>query len=67
MTAHEYFRRLAQQAMENHRLSEWALAKRIGCGHGTVGHLLSEETVRLTQNQVYSLMALAHKKEDKHV
>ena len=57
-TPNEYFRRLAQQAMETHGLSERSLAQRIGCGWETVNHLLNEENVRLTQTQWFNLMAL---------
>ena len=53
----EYFRRLAQRAMENHRLSERGLAQRIGCGWGSVAHILSEEDVKLIQEQWFNLMA----------
>lgn len=54
----EYFRRLAQRAMETHRLSERRLAQRIGCGWGSVAHILSEEDVKLNQEQWFNLMAL---------
>lgn len=54
----EYFRRLTQKAMEDHRLSERGLARRMGCGWETVNHLLNEENVRMTQEQVFNLMAL---------
>lgn len=57
-TPNEYFRRLAQRAMETHRLSERGLARLLGCGWDTVNHLLNEETVRMTQEQVFNLMAL---------
>ena len=57
-TPNEYFRRLAQQAMETHRLSERGLARLLGCGWETVNHLLNEENVRLTQTQWFNLMAL---------
>ena len=57
-TPNEYFRRLAQRAMETHRLSERGLARLLGCGWETVNHLLNEETVRMTQEQVFNLMAL---------
>ena len=45
-TPNEYFRRLAQRAMETHRLSERGLARRMGCGWGSVAHILSEEDVK---------------------
>lgn len=54
----EYFRRLAQRAMELHRLNETALAQKIGCGLKAINHILSEEDVRLTQTQWFNLMAL---------
>lgn len=57
-TPNEYFRRLAQRAMETHGLSERILAQRIGCGWGSVAHILSEEDVRMTQTQWFNLMAL---------
>lgn len=57
-TPNEYFRRLAPQAMETHRLSERGLAQRIGCGWGSVAHILSEEDVKLNQEQWFNLMAL---------
>lgn len=57
-TPNEYFRRLAQQAMEANRLSERELARKIGCGHGSVAHILSEEDVRLNQTQWFNLMVL---------
>lgn len=57
-TPNEYFRRLTQKAMENHRLSERGLARLLGCGWETVNHLLNEENVRLTQTQWFNLMAL---------
>ena len=57
-TPNEYFRRLAQRAMETHRLSERGLARLLGCGWDTVNHLLNEENVRLTQEQWFNLMAL---------
>lgn len=57
-TPNEYFRRLAQKAMETHRLSERGLARLLGCGWETVNHLLNEENVRLTQTQWFNLMAL---------
>ena len=57
-TPNEYFRRLAQRAMEDHRLSERGLAQRIGCGWGSVAHILSEENVKLNQEQWFNLMAL---------
>ena len=58
MTAEETVRRLAQRAMETHRLSERGLARLLGCGWDTVNHLLNEDTVRMTQEQVFNLMAL---------
>ena len=58
MTAEETVRRLAQRAMEDHRLSERGLARLLGCGWETVNHLLNEENVRLTQTQWFNLMAL---------
>lgn len=57
-TPNEYFRRLAQRAMETHRLSERGLARLLGCGWDTVDHLLKEEKVRLTQEQCFNLLAL---------
>ena len=57
-TPNEYFRRLAQRAMETHGLSERGLAQRIGCGWGSVAHILSEEDVKLNQEQWFNLMAL---------
>ena len=57
-TPNEYFRRLAQRAMELHRLNETALAQKIGCGFKAINHILSEEDVRLTQTQWFNLMAL---------
>ena len=57
-TPNEYFRRLAQKAMETHRLSERGLARLLGCGWETVNHLSNEENVRMTQEQVFNLMAL---------
>ena len=57
-TPNEYFRRLAQRAMEEHRLSERGLAQPIGCGCGSVAHILSEENVKLNQEQWFNLMAL---------
>ena len=57
-TPNEYFRRLAQRAMETHRLSERGLARLLGFGWDTVNHLLNEENVRLTQEQWFNLMAL---------
>ena len=57
-TPNEYFRRLAQRAMEDHRLSERGLVQRIGCGCGSVAHILSEENVKLNQEQWFNLMAL---------
>lgn len=57
-TPNEYFRRLAQRAMELHGLSERSLAQRIGCGWGSVAHILSEEDVRMTQTQWFNLMTL---------
>ena len=58
MTAEETVRRLAQRAMEDHRLSERGLARLLGCGWETVNHLLNEENVRMTQEQWFNLMAL---------
>lgn len=57
-TPNEYFRCLAQKAMETHRLSERGLARRMGCGWGSVAHILSEEDVKLNQEQWFNLMAL---------
>lgn len=57
-TPNEYFRRLAQRAMELHRLNETALAQKIGCGLKAINRILSEEDVRLTQTQWFNLMAL---------
>lgn len=57
-TPNEYFRRLAQRAMETHRLTEAALARKVGCGAKAVDHVLSEEPVRLNQEQWFNLMAL---------
>lgn len=57
-TPNEYFRRLAQRAMETHRLSERGLARLLGGGWDTVNHLLNEENVRLTQEQWFNLMTL---------
>lgn len=58
MTPNEYFRRLAQRAMERHGLSEAALARNVGCGAGSVAHILSEEDVKLNQTQWFNLLAL---------
>ena len=58
MTAEETVRRMAERAMETHRLSERGLARLLGCGWDTVNHLLNEDTVRMTQEQVFNLMAL---------
>lgn len=58
MTAEETVRRMAERAMEDHRLSERGLARLLGCGWETVNHLLNEENVRLTQTQWFNLMAL---------
>lgn len=57
-TPNEYFRRLAQRAMETHRLTEAALARKVGCGAKAVDHILSKEPVRLNQEQWFNLMAL---------
>ena len=57
-TPNEYFRRLTQKAMEDHRLSERGLARLLGCGWETVNHLLNEENVRMTQEQWFNLMTL---------
>ena len=57
-TPNEYFRRLAQRAMETHRLSQRGLAHEIGCGDGSIAKLLDEQEVRLTQEQWFYLMTL---------
>lgn len=57
-TPNEYFRRLAQRAMEAHGLSEAALARKIGCGAKAINHILSEEDVKMTQTQWFNLLVL---------
>ena len=52
MTPNEVIRRITQQAMERHRLSQRGLAHEIGCGDGSIAKLLDEQEVRLTQEQL---------------
>lgn len=64
-TPEEIMRKVAQQAMENHRiLSETKLAAAIGCGQGSVSKLLGEEPVKLTQEQWFNLCTLEGVKFD---
>ena len=58
MTPNEVIRRITQQAMERHRLSQRGLAHEIGCGDGSIAKLLDEQEVRLTQEQWFYLMTL---------
>ena len=55
-TPNEIVRRITQQAMERHRLSQRGLAHEIGCGDGSIAKLLDEQEVRLTQEQWFYLM-----------
>ena len=57
-TPNEIVRRITQQAMERHRLSQRGLAHEIGCGDGSIAKLLDEQEVRLTQEQWFYLMTL---------
>ena len=43
MTPNEVIRRITQQAMERHRLSQRGLAHEIGCGDGSIAKLLDEQ------------------------
>lgn len=61
MTPNETIRRITQQAMERHRLSQRGLAHEIGCGDGSIAKLLDEQEVRLTQEQWFYLMTLGGK------
>lgn len=54
----EATKKVIRRAMETHGLSERGLAQRIGCGWGSVAHILSEEDVRMTQTQWFNLMTL---------
>ena len=58
MTAEHAVSRCAEKAMELHHLTPRDLARAIGCGEGSVAHILSEEDVRMTQTQWFNLMAL---------
>lgn len=57
-TPNEVVRRITQQAMERHRLSQRGLAHVIGCGAGSISKILDEQEVRLTQEQFFNLMTL---------
>lgn len=45
MTPNETIRRIAQRAMERHRLSQRGLAHEIGCGEGSIAKILDEQVV----------------------
>lgn len=57
-TANEVIRLVAHRAMECHGLREQALSGAVGCSPKTIHKILSDETVHLTQEQVFNLLTL---------
>ena len=69
MKPEETVRRMAEKAMERHRMkSVRDLASVVGCGQQAARHILNEEPVRLTTEQWLNLSALGgwFEKEEKH-
>ena len=63
MTPNEVMRRWAQLAMESHNLTEPDLARALGCSRVSVGRIMEETPVRLTQEQWFNLYSLSRVKK----
>lgn len=63
MTPNEVMRRWAQLAMEAHNLTEPDLARALGCSRVSVGRIMDETTVRLTQEPWFNLYSLSRVKK----
>ena len=60
MTENHAVRRFAERAMSLHRLTPKTLARAIQCNEKSIYKILSEETVRMEQAQLFNLLLLAN-------
>lgn len=60
MTENHAVRRFAERAMSLHRLNPKTLARAIQCNEKSIYKILSEETVRMEQSQLFNLLLLAN-------